>query len=104
MCGKQLTDVFADHAEYEPFPDAEEIDMGSEIFGFTNNNDEYIMYRRYDRDSFVATYTDRQGASHHYRVTPQISIRVSTLVVNRLGYTLIDDATDLGSMRETAES
>lgn len=104
MCEKQLTDVFAEHAEYEPLSDVEELDMEKQLFTFANSHDEYVAYYRSDHDSFIATYTDQQGTSHHYRVTPRISVRVSTLVVNRHGYTLVEDTTDLGAMQETAES
>lgn len=104
MCSRQLTDVFAEHAEYQPLSDVEETDVGRQIFAFTNGNDESVTYGVYNHDSFLATYTDGQGTTHYYRVTPQISIRVSTLVVNRYGYTLVEDTTDIGLMRETAES
>lgn len=104
MCGKEITDVFIEHAEYEPLSAIKESAVGRQLFIFANDNDEYIMYNKYDRNSFVATYTDHQGESHHYRVSPRVSIRVSTLVVNRYGYTLVEDETDLGFMQETAES
>lgn len=104
MCRKELTDVFTEHAEYESLVDVDETDVGRQLFSFINNYGESIEYNAYTDDSFIATYTDRQETSHHYRVTPQISIRVSTLVVNRYGYTMVEDTTDIGSLQETAES
>lgn len=104
MCGKELTDVFTEHAEYESLLAVDETAVGRQIFSFINDCGEHVEYSVYNDDSFIATYTDRQGTSHHYRVTPQINIRVSTLVVNRYGYTMVEDTTDIGSLLETAES
>lgn len=104
MCDKEITDVFTTHAEYEPLSDPVEVDRGQQLFIFTNDDGESITYSEFDYDSFIATHTDREGEVRHYRVTPQRSIRVSTLVVNRYGYTLVEDATDIGFTQETTEA
>ncbi len=104
MCGKELTDVFTKHTEYVPIPTVEEAAIGKRIFSFTNDCNEYVTYSEYNGGSFIATYTDHHGVSHHFRVNPQISLRVSTLVVNRYGYVLVEDTTDIGFMQESAES
>lgn len=95
MSETEITDVFIMHAEYELLSDAGEIDTGDRMFTFANADDETVVYYEYEHDSYIATHTDVDGETNSYRVTPQRSIWVSTLVVNRYGYTLVEDATTI---------